>query len=96
MTGFGWNSAVVASAGPATFAYPYTGSRNREQIGILEKECRVSESAGRSFEVFAGNLRGDPTILIETWASLPVVGVLPNPVYAREALLPMSIHPNMI
>ena len=40
MTGFGWNSAVVASAGTATFAYPYTGSRSREQIGIFEKNVR--------------------------------------------------------
>src|SRR5579864_4736360 len=27
------------------------------------------------------------------WASLPVMGVLPNPIYAREALLPMSVRP---
>jgi hypothetical protein len=27
------------------------------------------------------------------WASLPVMGLLPNPIYAREALSPMSIHP---
>jgi hypothetical protein len=30
------------------------------------------------------------------WASLPVMGVLPNLTYAREALLPMSIRPNVI
>ena len=30
------------------------------------------------------------------WASLPVMGLLPNLSYAREALLPMSIRPNVI
>ena len=30
------------------------------------------------------------------WASLPVMGLLPNLIYAREALLPMSIRPNVI
>jgi hypothetical protein len=37
MTGFGWGSAMLASSGLATFAYPYAGSSNREQIGIFEK-----------------------------------------------------------
>ena len=30
------------------------------------------------------------------WAYLPVMGLLPNLIYAREALLHMSIRPNAI
>jgi hypothetical protein len=30
------------------------------------------------------------------WASLPVMGLLPNPIYAIEALLPVSIRLNVI
>src|SRR6516162_5342283 len=86
MTGFGWGSAILVSSGPATFAHPYTGRRDCEQIGTFEKMWEVSESGGRSFDVLAGNLsspgicprresvlagnpRGDPTVLIETWGA---------------------------
>ena len=69
MTGFGWGSAMLVSSGLATFAYPYTGRRDCEQIGTFEKMWEVSESAGWSFDGLAGNLRGDPTILIETWGA---------------------------
>jgi hypothetical protein len=31
-----------------------------------------------------------------SWASLPMMGVLPNPIYAREALLPMSSGTNVM
>jgi hypothetical protein len=30
------------------------------------------------------------------WASLPVMGVLAKPIYAREALLPMSVGPKAV
>ena len=56
MTGFGWGSAMLASTGLATFAYPYTGSRNREQIGIFEK------NVGGSANQAVGRLTSSPGI----------------------------------
>jgi hypothetical protein len=58
ITGFGRGPAMLVSAGLATFAHPYTGRRNYEQIATFEKMWEVSESAGWSFDVLAGNLRG--------------------------------------
>ena len=64
---------MLVSSGPATFAHPYTGRRDCEQIGTFEKMWEVSESAGWSFDDIAGNLRGDPTILTETSERSPAL-----------------------